>query len=103
MAKESRFRDRVAAVRKSVAFSAGPWLERPAQLYREAGERWQQFGNLPERAYALLGQGRCLRGLGEPEAEGPLREAHELFALMGYTPALAETEALLGESAAAAV
>ena len=58
---------------------------------------------MPERAYALLGQGRCLRALSERRAEEPLREARELFASMGYTPALAETEALLGESEAAAV
>jgi hypothetical protein len=51
---------------------------------------------VPERAYALLGQGRCLAALGKPEAEEPLREARELFASMGYKPALAETEALLG-------
>jgi len=74
-----------------------------AQLYREASERWRQFGNLPERAYALLGQGRCLAALSKPDAEAPLREARELFASMGYRPALAETEALLGESEAAAV
>jgi hypothetical protein len=50
-------------------------------------------------AYALLGQGRCLAALGKPEAEEPLREAKELFASMGYGPALAETEALLAETA----
>jgi hypothetical protein len=38
----------------------------------------------------------------KPEAEQPLREARELFASMGYEPALAETEALLGEMEAAA-
>ena len=37
-----------------------------------------------------------------PDAEAPLREARELFASMGYKPALAETEALLAETAAAA-
>jgi hypothetical protein len=71
-----------------------------AQLYREAGERWQQFGNLPERAYALLGQGRCLRALGDASAEVPLAEARDLFASMGYKPALAETEKLLAETVA---
>ena len=38
---------------------------------------------MPERAYALLGQGRCLRGLGRHEAEQPLREARDLFAVDG--------------------
>jgi predicted ATPase len=33
--------------------------------------------------------------LGKPEAEGPLRAARELFASMGYQPALTQAEALL--------
>ena len=76
---------------------------RAALLYAEAATRWQEFGNVPERAYALLGQGRCLAALGKPGAEAPLREARELFASMGYKPALAETDELLtpGEAAAA--
>ena len=67
-------------------------------LYAEAAERWLDFGNVPERAYALLGQGRCLTALGQPEAREPLREARELFASMGYQPALAETETLLEQN-----
>jgi class 3 adenylate cyclase/tetratricopeptide (TPR) repeat protein len=74
-----------------------------ARLYHEAAERWLRFGNVPERAYALLGQGRCLAALGRPGAEAPLREARDLFTNLGYQPALAETQALLGESEAAAV
>ena len=58
---------------------------------------------MPEHAYALLGQGRCLAALSKPDAEAPLRAARELFASMGYKPALAETDALLGKSEAAAV
>ena len=72
-----------------------------AALYAEAAERWREFGNVPERAYALLGQGRCLPRSAARRGE-PLREARELFASMGYRPALAETDALLGESEAAA-
>jgi len=60
-----------------------------AGRYAEASERWFEFGNVPERAYALLGQGRCLH------AAEPLREARELFAAMGFAPALAEVDALL--------
>ena len=71
-----------------------------AQRYHEAAERWREFGNVPERAYALLGQGRCLRALGDASAEAPLAEARDLFASMGYKPALAETEKLLGETVA---
>jgi hypothetical protein len=74
-----------------------------AQLYAEAAESWQQFGNVPERAYALLGQGRCLAALGKPDAETPLRDARDLFASMGYKPALAETEALLAQDETAAL
>ena len=62
--------------------------------------RWQQFGNVPEHAYALLGQGRCLVALADPAAEQPLRQAAELFSSMGYRPALAETNALLEQTAA---
>ncbi|MDQ3857275.1 MAG: hypothetical protein M3327_02335 [Actinomycetota bacterium] len=74
-----------------------------AALYAHAADRWEEFGTVPEHAYALLGQGRCLAALGKPEAEAPLRRAHGLFAAMGYGPALAEAEVLLGESEAAAV
>jgi hypothetical protein len=63
--------------------------------------RWETFGNVPERAYALLGKGRCLRALDSSMAEEPLRVAKELFATMGYKPALARTEALLGDAEAA--
>ena len=66
----------------------------------EAADRWQEFGNVPERAYALLGRGRCLVALGDPAPAQPLEEARELFASMGYNPALAETERLLETIAA---
>jgi class 3 adenylate cyclase/tetratricopeptide (TPR) repeat protein len=90
------------SARAQLTEAAGDHAE-AATLYGEAAERWREFGNVPERAYALLGQGRCLAALGKPEAEAPLREAHELFASMGYKPALAETEALLGPAEAAAL
>ena len=89
------------ACRAQLAEAAGDHAE-AAALYAEAAERWHEFGNVPERAYALLGQGRCLAALGQPEAREPLREARELFASMGYKPALAETEALLERTTAAA-
>jgi class 3 adenylate cyclase/Tfp pilus assembly protein PilF len=67
-----------------------------AALYAEAADRWREFGNIAESAHALLGRGRCLVALADPAAEQPLRQARELFMTMGYTPALAETERLLG-------
>ena len=92
----------LCACSAQLAEAAGGQAE-SAALYAEAAERWREFGNVAERGYALLGQGRCLRGLGKSEAEQPLREARELFQSLGYKPALAETEALLGENEAAAV
>jgi hypothetical protein len=84
----------LCTARAQLAEHAGELAEAVA-LYADAAARWQEFGNVPERAHALLGQGRCLHALGRSGADGPLREAHELFASMGYRPALAETDALL--------
>jgi tetratricopeptide (TPR) repeat protein len=72
-----------------------------AALYAEAYDRWRTFGDVPERAYALLGHGRCLARLASPKAGQPLCEAREIFAGLGYRPALAETETLQGHLAAA--
>jgi class 3 adenylate cyclase/tetratricopeptide (TPR) repeat protein len=92
----------LCAARAALAEAAGEHAG-AAATYAEAATRWQQFGNVPERAYALVGQGRCLAALGKREAKEPLREAQALFASMGYKPALAETQGLLDESEAAAV
>jgi hypothetical protein len=91
----------LCACRAQVAEAEGDRGE-AAALYAEAAQRWQEFGDVPERAYALLGQGRCLVALEDPAAEQPLRQAAELFSSMGYKPALAETEALLEHTTAAA-
>ena len=56
---------------------------KPPALYAEAAERWHQFGNVPERAYALLGQGRCLTATRRRGRPAPLHEARELFSLDG--------------------
>ena len=92
----------LSASRAQLTEAAGEHAE-AAQLYAEAAERWREFGNVPERAYALLGQGRSLAALGKPEAEEPLRAARELFASMGFTPAVAEVDGLLGSPEAAAL
>jgi hypothetical protein len=90
------------AARAQLAEAGGEHAQ-AATLYAEAAGRWQEFGDEPERAYALVGRGRCLLVLHQPGAEEPLREARELFAALGYQRALTETEALLGESEAATV
>jgi class 3 adenylate cyclase len=91
----------ICAARAQLAEHAGNHAE-AATLYAEAAARWQQFGNVPERAYALLGQGRCMVALADPAAEQPLRQAAELFSSMGYRPALTETETLLEQTTAPA-
>ncbi len=48
----------LCACRAQLAETAGDHAE-ATTLYAQAAERWQQFGNVPERAYALLGRGRC--------------------------------------------
>jgi class 3 adenylate cyclase/tetratricopeptide (TPR) repeat protein len=89
------------AARAVLAEAAGDLAE-ASTLYAEAADRWEKFGNVPERAFALVGHGRCLIALAQPSAELPLARARELFASMGYKPALAETDELLAESAAQA-
>src|SRR5207342_3570779 len=59
----------------------GPWdLEADADAYADAADRWERFGVVPEQAFALLGQGRCLLRLSRPtEAASVLQRAHEIF------------------------
>jgi class 3 adenylate cyclase/tetratricopeptide (TPR) repeat protein len=68
-----------------------------AAAYDAAATAWRVFGDVPECAYALLGQGRCLVALGGAGGDGPLREAGARFTAMGYVPARMETEALLSQ------
>ena len=91
----------LCAARAQLAEHRGDHAEAAAH-YAEAATPWEDFGNVPERAYALLGQARCLIALGRSGAQEPLQEARTLFASMGYKPALAETEALLEHTTAPA-
>jgi hypothetical protein len=100
--KTPLFKHALHDCRAQLAEAAGD-LDEAAGLYAEAAGRWSDFGNVRQRAYALLGQGRCLTAQGKIEAEAPLREARELFASMGFKPALAETDALLRPAEAAAL
>jgi hypothetical protein len=90
----------LCAARAQLAEHVGNHAE-AATHYAEAAECRHEFGNVPERAHALLGRGRCLCTLGRDGAGEPFRGARALFSSMGYKPALAETEALLGEHVAA--
>jgi class 3 adenylate cyclase/tetratricopeptide (TPR) repeat protein len=80
---------------------AGGDAQAAADGYAQTAERWQQFGVIPEQAYALLGQGRCLTALGQPaEATRALVQAREIFNSLKAAPALAETDALLDQASA---
>ena len=84
----------------AIAEAAGA-LGEAAEGYAEAVERWERFGVIPEQAFALLGQGRCLAGLSRAgDAEPVLRRARELFAALGARPALDETDSLLERATA---
>ena len=84
----------LASSRAQLAEAGGDLLE-AVDGYAAAADGWQAFGNVPEQAYARLGQGRCLLTLGAPGAEEPLDQARDLFTSLGYAPALAATEVLL--------
>ncbi|MDP9260194.1 MAG: AAA family ATPase [Actinomycetota bacterium] len=72
-----------------------------ADGYARAAERWHQFGVIPEHAFALLGQGRCLTALGRPtEATHALQHGREIFDALKAAPALVETDALLRQAGA---
>jgi class 3 adenylate cyclase/tetratricopeptide (TPR) repeat protein len=74
-------------------------LESAIDAYAEAAKRWEQFGVLPEHAFALLGQGRCQVLLGRlSDAATVLRQARAIFVQLGAGPAVSETDALLGEA-----
>ena len=89
----------LAACRAALAEAAGDRAT-AVTAYADAATQWRRFGDVPEVAYALLGQGRCLVALGTDGADGPLSEARELFAVTGYAPALNETDALLQRAVA---
>ena len=72
-----------------------------AERFADAAERWRGWEMPFEQAQALLGWGRCLLSLGQPDAATEaLRKAKVTFASLGARPALAETETLLSRGAA---
>jgi class 3 adenylate cyclase/tetratricopeptide (TPR) repeat protein len=72
-----------------------------ATAYAGATTRWEQFGVVPEHAFALLGQGRCLTALGQAaEATIVVQRARAIFEPMQAAPALAEIDTLLEQATA---
>jgi hypothetical protein len=91
----------LVAAGAALAEAHGDWPA-AAEMYADAAGRWQGFGVVAEEAFALLGQGRCLARLGRPSDAAPvLAHARAIFTQLGAAPALAETDAILGEGAAA--
>jgi class 3 adenylate cyclase/tetratricopeptide (TPR) repeat protein len=90
----------LVAAHAVLAEAAGD-LRSAAQAYADAARRWEAFTIVPEQAFALLGQGRCLLELSRPaEAEEPLRHAREILERSKATPVLAEAETLLERATA---
>ena len=90
----------VVAVNAALA-EANVDLAGAAEGYADAAQRWQAFGVVPEQAFALLGQGRCLTHLGRTSEAAPvLHRAREIFTRLQAAPALAETDQLLQQATA---
>jgi tetratricopeptide (TPR) repeat protein len=70
-------------------------LRAAAEAYASVEERWAALGAALERAYAVLGRGRCLAGLGDPAAESALLEARRQFSEMGASGRVADCDAFL--------
>jgi class 3 adenylate cyclase/tetratricopeptide (TPR) repeat protein len=106
-----RARHRIRNVRTEIALEtchailaeARDERRRAAGAYADVARRWLRYGSIPERALALLGEGRCLRHLGEQDADDRLRMARDLFASLGASNAVEGTDAVLGASGATAV
>ena len=69
------------AARAALAEARGEF-DGAAALYRVAAERLGEYGSVVERAYALIGAGRC----GDPKA---MQEGEAIFARLGASPVLA--------------
>src|SRR5215217_7633997 len=90
----TRYRLAATSARAVLAELTGE-LERAAALFGEAASGWGSYRQVLEHALALLGQGRCLTGMGGSEGEAVLRVAHERLKALGARPSAAEAAALL--------
>jgi tetratricopeptide (TPR) repeat protein len=70
-------------------------LEAAIAAYADAADRWATFGVVPEEAFALMGEGRCLAATGRADEAGePLARARTIFERLKAAPALAEIAAI---------
>ena len=84
-----------AATAGAVLADAGGDAEAAAAGYAEAAAGWTAYTQVLERALALLGRGRCLTAMGDPDAAEVLRVAADQLTTLGARPAAAEAAALL--------
>ena len=85
------------AVRAQLAEAGGEHAD-AAEQFRRSAECWQRFGATLEQAYALLGEGRCLTSLHDPQADQPLRQARQLFEQMGARPRINQCDTLIAQA-----
>jgi class 3 adenylate cyclase/tetratricopeptide (TPR) repeat protein len=96
----ARHRHAVHAARAVLAEIQGQ-LNQSLSLYQEAAERWADFGFVLEQGYALLGAGRCLLALRDPErAATRLQKARGIFQSLDAHPLVGEADSLLKRAAA---
>jgi class 3 adenylate cyclase/tetratricopeptide (TPR) repeat protein len=70
-------------------------LHEAARLYGEVVNCWTKYGHILEHGQALLGWGRCLLRLGQPEAGSRLQEARAVFVGLHARPLITESDACL--------
>ena len=68
-----------------------------AGLWGEAAAGWLAYGNVLERARAVLGWGRCLRGADPERGATLMREAAAAFRGLGARSLLQDSRAVLAE------
>jgi tetratricopeptide (TPR) repeat protein len=95
-----RTRTALATARAVAAEAAGD-LQGAAERYGACAAAWLAYGSIPERAHALLGEGRCRLALGQAGGAELLREARGVFLDLGAAPSVGAVDDLLGDAAAA--
>ncbi len=92
------------AVAASIQATVAEAEERPGEAlasFKTATGAWNELADPYETALGYLGQGRCMITLDNPAAAVPLlRQARISFSQLGATPALTETDTLLGRATA---
>jgi class 3 adenylate cyclase/tetratricopeptide (TPR) repeat protein len=85
----------IAAAAAAMSEARGE-LSIASTAYADVADQWESFGVVTERAFALLGHGRCLILMGQPNEAAPvLQQAGDIFERLHAAPALAQVDALL--------